>query len=271
MRARRRRKAPVVAASLCVAALLLLPGPAAARAPTLNSVEYGSGALTATWTLPPGVDAFSLEASQSSRLDSDGGFASLDVYVELDEAATQIRVPQRFEREFDLWRFEPGTYYVHVGGSDQDCDSCPDVEYSEIMTVTVPRGPWTDADDVCEAYLPDARSVQRRLGRANTLRQLASALDRAFFLVQDLLGGIEDDLAPPPDPVLERRFGAMLGDAERGGDRYESAADALRSGRISSASRSLRRGVKAFRAAAKRAGALGLADCRRFHDRLRGP
>ena len=252
------------ALAISVACLLLFQGTAAARAPILNSVEYMSGALTATWTLPPGVRASGFEASRSPKLEADGGFDHLDVYEELEADATGITVRQRYERQFRLWVFEPGTYYVHVGGSDPDCEPCPTVEYSEIMTVVVARRPWTDANAICRAYIPDAERLARRARRARTPRAIAGVLDDFADVVGELVGDFREQLTPPPGGSRKALFEAMVNAAKRGARFDRRAADALRDGNIGRGARNLDNAIRAFQTATRLAKRLALPTCRKL-------
>jgi hypothetical protein len=102
----------------CLCGLLGVAAPADAARPQLTSVGQKTRHPSATWTLPPQVDASVIEIATSPETASDGQFFSENVEV--------------FDvlRETDLsWLYEqqlkPGTYYVHVKGFDNSCLSDP--------------------------------------------------------------------------------------------------------------------------------------------------
>lgn len=148
----RSKRLRLLAVPLAAAASLLLPPASLAAPPVLTSVQYQPGVLTATWTLPPGTQASTLEASLSPKLDAEKGFANLDLFKELKPNALSVVVRQRIE---------PGKYYLHVGGSNLDCDQCPDIEYSKVMTFVVPP------------YLRKARPGTTYVGETSQGRRIA--------------------------------------------------------------------------------------------------
>lgn len=263
LRRTRRAKARSACLSISVACFLLLQGTATAKPPILTSAQYTQGALTAIWTLPPGVEAFSFEASLKQKLQADGGFAQLDVYRSLGKTATSITVRQRFEKRFGLYVFDPDKYYVHVGGSDVGCDPCPLVEYSNVLTVIVSDGFRKDANFTCRTYIPDGKAFKRRARRARTPGQLAAAFGYGARIAGDLAGDLRDNPTPPTGKRT-KRFKAMLRATKQGARYLRRAAQYLRGGAVEGAIRNAKKASKAFRHGSRLARRLKLPTCARF-------
>jgi hypothetical protein len=132
----------VVAAAVCVA----IPGASWAAGPVLQGVSFDQSTkvLSVTWSLPPGVESSVLEANTNPALDSEGyflfgpndGYYGPNIIFDVpDSAATSW-----LHSYPDL---PPGHYYVHVGGFDSSCTSCPIREWSTLGTfdVTAPPPP----------------------------------------------------------------------------------------------------------------------------------
>jgi hypothetical protein len=112
-------------------ALVLAFAPSAlAAAPTLQTVTQSGGKVSVTWTLPTGGQAWTLEVSKSSNVDSDGYFLIDDV------VDTQVFVDGTTSWTSDL-ALPAGTYYVHLSGADVNCATCPIPQWSAVRTVTV--------------------------------------------------------------------------------------------------------------------------------------
>jgi hypothetical protein len=104
-----------------------------AAAPVLTSVGSVSRHPTATWTLPPGVQAKVAEVATSPATGSDGYFfnenvKAFDVLTDTQTSWT------------DTFQLDPGTYYVHIAGLDEPCflaGKCPVREFSQVMTLEI--------------------------------------------------------------------------------------------------------------------------------------
>jgi hypothetical protein len=110
----------------CVAAPQAL-----AAAPVL--VSAGSDGLlpTATWSLPPGVSAQIVEVATSPTVDSDG-------YFDSDSLVAGGLLSPSQTTWTDLFDLVTGaTYYLHVGGTDSSCSSCPQIEFSRIISFKI--------------------------------------------------------------------------------------------------------------------------------------
>jgi hypothetical protein len=104
---------------------------ALAAAPNLIYAGVTDRVPTATWTLPAGVEARIVEVASSASVDSDGYFQSsaLESGGLLSPSDTTWT---------DAFQLEPGRiYYLHVGGHDTGCGSCPAVQFSNIRSFTV--------------------------------------------------------------------------------------------------------------------------------------
>ena len=111
-------------------AFLAAAGSSSAAPPQLLSVGQSGGFLTATWSLPPGVQARVIEAATNPKVNSDGFFPleNVKVFTALADAQTS------FVSDSQLL---PGTYYVHVAGHDSGC-ACGNYEFTQILTVVIP-------------------------------------------------------------------------------------------------------------------------------------
>jgi hypothetical protein len=123
---------------LVVSALALMVVPEAfAKPPTLLSVGHVERHPTATWSLPPGVEAKVAEVATSPQTASDGYFFSENVVSFDTLEPTQTSWTYGFQEE-------PGTYYVHIAGIDTPCflaSQCPVREFSQIITLVIPATP----------------------------------------------------------------------------------------------------------------------------------
>ena len=117
-----------------VATVLLSAGSALAAPPAILTVGQVSRHPTATWSLPTGVESRVIEVATDPATGSDGYFFSENV-VALD-------VPTSTDTSWTYtYQLDPGTYYVHVGGSDTTCSTCPVREFSSILTLDIPAPP----------------------------------------------------------------------------------------------------------------------------------
>ena len=247
----------LLAVAGCCASCLVAPALATARPPALTGVEFKSGALTATWTLPPGVEAVFLEGSLSPKQEADGGFDELDLLHDLAPDATTVTVTKGLD---------PGTYYVHVVGADDECDDCPTFEYSEVATVVVTYGFRKDADRTCKAYISDARRIVDRITEASSLRRLAAAIDDLADLTADMNADLRDNPPPPSGGNQEKRLAAMLAASGRGVANARKLADALRAESRRKVERYSARVQRAFKSALKRAKQLELPSCAKIFE-----
>jgi hypothetical protein len=104
---------------------------ALAAAPVLLSVGANDLHATATWSLPPGVQAQLVEVASTPSVDTDGYFQSYALEAGGILSASDTTWTDSFE-------LEPGrTYYVHVGGTDTSCTGCPSVEFSNVLSFGV--------------------------------------------------------------------------------------------------------------------------------------
>jgi hypothetical protein len=109
---------------------------ALAAAPTLLTAGQTNGHATATWSLPAGELAQQVEVSLVTSTDTSGAFRFVETGATLTAAQTSWT---------DTAAIEPGTYYLHVGGTDSTCTtSCP-TEWSAIKSFTVTAGGATSS------------------------------------------------------------------------------------------------------------------------------
>ena len=122
------KKLPII---LLASAAGFFPAQAEAAPPILNSVGQTDRHLTASWTLPTGVEASLIEAAKSPITSTDGYFFSEN--VELFDTLEDYQTTYVSNSQLD-----PGTYYVHVGGYDSLCLPCPIREFSQVLTINIP-------------------------------------------------------------------------------------------------------------------------------------
>lgn len=122
---------------LLVVAALVAPATAeASDGPVLQSVGHVNRHPKAAWTLPPNVEASSVEVARKPTTASNGSFFQENVVASdiLDESDTRWL----YERQI-----RPGKYYVHVRGFDASCDTDPEAEcrsvWSNILPLTIPE------------------------------------------------------------------------------------------------------------------------------------
>jgi hypothetical protein len=109
---------------------LLAIAPAQAAAPTLVSVGQVKRHPKATWTLPSGSESFVIQVASSPETGSDGSFFTENVEdIDLLESGQTSWLSSS--------RLDPGTYYVHVGGTTPNCEACPIPEWSETLSLKI--------------------------------------------------------------------------------------------------------------------------------------
>jgi hypothetical protein len=101
-----------------LAALIVAPLAHALNPPTLISAGHVKRHPAARWTLPPNVEAWSVQVATRPDRGSDGQFFSENVVVFDLVRATDTEW-------LDADRLKAGTYYVHVRGYDNTCLTPP--------------------------------------------------------------------------------------------------------------------------------------------------
>ena len=114
--------------------LALWPASAAATPPVLTSVvvAQNSNHPSSTWTLPAGVSSQFIQVSQSSEVNEDGYFTTLETFNPVAKTQTTF---------FDEFNYANGVYYLHVAGHDDKCrgsTTCPPIQFSQVMSFQVP-------------------------------------------------------------------------------------------------------------------------------------
>jgi hypothetical protein len=109
-------------------AALVSPALAQAASPTVTSIGQSARHLTATWTLPPGMGTYYIEAADRPDTYPEGDFL-LENIVLYEEPAPNATT------YFSTLQLPPGTYYFHVAAIDSaTCDLATgagcDVEFS---------------------------------------------------------------------------------------------------------------------------------------------
>jgi hypothetical protein len=170
-----------VAVSVVMAALVA-PAGAFAAAPVLLSVGQVSGHLTATWSLPPGVEAQVVEAAMNPARSSDGYFFFENVLA----AGSFNTLTDTQTTWTDNFQNDPGTYYIHISGLDRSCyyaDACPIREFSQMMAVTIPGAgvvtppplsPPPVATPSPDCIVPNVRGLTLRVARTRIVQRNCS-------------------------------------------------------------------------------------------------
>jgi hypothetical protein len=100
---------------LIVVLALAATGPAHAAAPILISVGHVQRHPEATWSLPPGGDAWTLEIATHPETGSNGSF--------FEENRVAFEILTRTQTHFlGTERLDVGTYYVHVSSFNSACE-----------------------------------------------------------------------------------------------------------------------------------------------------
>ena len=120
-----------------VAAAVLVPAAAFAAPPTLVAVGHAKQHLTATWTLPPGVESQLIEIATDPALSTDGAFLGDHlVHFDLLEAGQTSYTSSESRLKTGV------TYYVHMNAIDWPCFfvfACPVREWSNVLTLRIPN------------------------------------------------------------------------------------------------------------------------------------
>lgn len=121
-----------------IMALATLSAPADARPPQITSAGATNGFATATWSLPSTVKAEFFELATNPEVNVYGYFRQRN----------QVRFGVLYADQTSLTSDdakpplppEPGTYYVHIAGHDRVYDGCPQIEFSDMMEITIKDG-----------------------------------------------------------------------------------------------------------------------------------
>jgi hypothetical protein len=118
--------------TLAFAAAVWLPASAVAAPPNLISASQDARQPTATWSLPTHGQSRFVEVATSPATNSSGYFLTSNhaIFEMVGSAVTSWKA---------TGTLRPGTYYLHVGGSDSSCfPTCPFTEFSQIATISIP-------------------------------------------------------------------------------------------------------------------------------------
>src|SRR4051812_7588111 len=111
---KRRLGALVVVA--CALAVGTLASTAWAASPILLRASQENRVPIAVWQLPPNVEPSVAEVATNPATDSLGYFIGPTVFETLATTQTSWKASRSIE---------PGTYYLHIGGFDRSCFTCP--------------------------------------------------------------------------------------------------------------------------------------------------
>jgi hypothetical protein len=137
-------KRTLLVASVIALLVVVTPAASSAAPPILQSVSFDNKThvLSATWSLPPGVESRVLEANANPALDSDGyflygsndGYYGPNILFELPDGSSTSWLHSYPD-------LPPGHYYVHVAGYDSTCTSCPIREWTGLGAFDVKPPP----------------------------------------------------------------------------------------------------------------------------------
>ena len=154
-----RHRHTVAAFVVALALAAVAAAPAEARPPKIETVGATGGIVTANWSLPPNVTSQFVEIGQFLEVNAYGYFAC---YRDPPAGPGGTRCG---EGESNLVRFgvlgsgqtslitadtkpplPAGTYYAHIAGHDAIHNGCPQIEFSDIVEVTIgPDGSETSS------------------------------------------------------------------------------------------------------------------------------
>jgi hypothetical protein len=150
---------------IAVLAPAALAGAAAAQPPVMTAVGAVDHRVTARWTLPEGVRAEFVQIATDPSVTEFGYFRqrNLVTFSNLGRYDTTFR---------DSLRLEPGTYYVHVAGSDRSCfPDCPRIEFTDAYRVRIGAGGTAQGTNLADEGQPPSQLVYCR--RKQSLRKLS--------------------------------------------------------------------------------------------------
>ena len=133
--------------ALAVGALMNGASVTQAAPPVIVSVTQAEGHATVTWTNPPGTTSYSvveIATATTEVPESPGKRVVTPVQTGSDGAFFSEKVSGfALSNPGDTsWTgtsaLAPGFYYIHVGGWDTACASCPIREWSPVVPLTVP-------------------------------------------------------------------------------------------------------------------------------------
>jgi hypothetical protein len=142
----------------------LFAGSASAQPPVLTAVGAIDSEITARWTLPEGVSSEFVQIATNPAVTPFGYFRQryLVSFSNLGRYDVTFR---------DTLRLDPGTYYVHIAGSDHICfPDCPRLEFSNVYRVQIGSGGIAQGTDIAQEGQPPAQLVYCR--RKQSLRKL---------------------------------------------------------------------------------------------------
>jgi hypothetical protein len=218
-------------------ALALWPALAAADPPVLKSVtvELNQNHPTSTWSLPQGVSSQFIQTSESSEVNEDGYFRTLENFNVVGGTATSF---------FDPYNFPAGIYYLHVAGHDQKCRGgvCPPIQFSEVMTFQVPgvgSGPGGALPSTSGGPGPDRVKPLQRLSFA-----AVQDVDRLFVRSQMSEPGTLTASAKVSVPGASKVLGFKTVSRAVGGNVMTKLRLKLTKKRLKAVKRALRRGKR---------------------------
>ena len=159
---------------------------ALAAAPVLVSASSVNGHTVASWTVGTDVEPLVVETSLSPDTNADGSFVTVESGSFLFSTQTDWTDPTFLEAGL--------TYYIHVGGTDMSCQTCPLIEYSNVLTFVASEGTGPDAPTKVNLHVQKAGtgsgSVTSDPGGINCGTTCAQSYSRDGHVT----------LTPKPDP-----------------------------------------------------------------------
>jgi len=153
-----------IALALAILLPALLAADASARPPVLTSVGAVDSEVTARWTLPEAVGAEFIQIATEPGVTEYGYFRqrALVSFSNLGRNDTTFR---------DTLRLLPGTYYVHVAGSDHRCfPDCPRVEFTDVFRIQIGAAGTATGSNLADEGQPPSQLVYCR--RKQSLRKM---------------------------------------------------------------------------------------------------
>jgi hypothetical protein len=150
------RRLAVIPIVLSLSLSMALAARSAAAPPVLTSVGASDSEVTARWTLPSGVGAQFVQIATNPSVTEYGYF--------LERNLVSFSALGRYDRTFrDTLQLQPGTYYVHVAGSDKTCyPDCPRIEFSESWRVRIDATGAAQGTNLAQEGVPPSQFVYCR-------------------------------------------------------------------------------------------------------------
>jgi hypothetical protein len=150
-----RHRHTVAALVVALALAAVASAPADARPPNLGTVGATGGIVTANWSLPPNVSSEFVEVGKYLEVNAYGYFQCFraprpTLCEEGESNIVRFGILSSDQTSLIANDVKPplpaGTYYVHIAGHDAVHTACPQIEFSDVVELTIgPDGTETSS------------------------------------------------------------------------------------------------------------------------------